>query len=83
MVIAATTGIDRTARCRLENGSHENPTISTLNRYAEALGRRISFRVVDVGGSTTECTESGIARANEQIYDEGQTIPGWHPKLLL
>ncbi|MFM9963563.1 MAG: helix-turn-helix domain-containing protein [Planctomycetaceae bacterium] len=48
--VAERTGIDRAAICRLENGTHENPTISTLNRYAEALGRRISFRVVDVGG---------------------------------
>ena len=46
------------------------PTISTLNRDAEALGRRIAFRVVDVGGSATGWTESGIARANEQIDDE-------------
>ena len=54
----------------------ENPTISTLNRDAEALGRRISFRVVDVGGAATGGTESGIARANEQIDDEDQKIPG-------
>ena len=71
------------AICCLENGTHENPTISTLNRDAEALGRRISFRVVDVGGAATGCTESGIARANEQIDDEDQKIPGWHPNQLL
>ena len=35
--------------------------LSPLNRDAEALGRRISFRVVDVGGATTGATEFGIA----------------------
>ena len=70
------TGLDRAAICRLENGTHENPTISTLNRYAEALGRRISFRVVDVGGSATRWTESAIALADEQTYDEDQKNSG-------
>ena len=53
-----------------------------INRDAEALGHRISFRVVDVGGAATRGTESGIARANEQIDDEDQKIPGWHPNQL-
>ena len=48
--VAERTGIERAAICRLENGTHENPNINTLNRCAEAIGRRISFRVVDVGG---------------------------------
>ena len=48
-------------------------TAQTLNRGAEALGRRISFRVVDVDGAATGWTESGIARANEE-----QKILGWH-----
>ena len=67
-------GIDRAAICRLENRIHENPTISTLNRYAEGLVRRISFRVVDVGGSATACTEFGIAPANAKIEDDDQNI---------
>ena len=47
--VAERTGIDRAAICRLENGQHQNPTIGTLNRYADALGKRLSFQVVDVG----------------------------------
>ena len=81
--VAERTGIDRAATCRLENGTHENPTSSTLNRDAEALGRRISFRVVDTCGSATGWTESGIARANEQIDEEDQKLSGWHPSQLL
>lgn len=33
-------------------------------------------------GQATGWTESGIARANEQIDDEDQKIPGWHPNQL-
>ena len=51
--------------CRLENGTRENPTIGTLNRYAEALGRRSAFRVIDLGASATGWMESGIARGND------------------
>ena len=47
--VAERTGIDRAAICRLENGQHQNPTIGTLNRYADALGKRLSFQVVDAG----------------------------------
>ena len=46
---------------------------------AESLGRSSSFRVVDVGGEATRGTESGIARAKEEIDEEYQRIPGWHP----
>ena len=47
--VAERTGIDRAAICRLENGQHQNSTIGTLNHYADALGKRLSFQVVDVG----------------------------------
>ena len=51
--VAERTGIDRAAICRLENGQHQNPTIGTLNRYADALGKRLSFQVVDSGKRRT------------------------------
>jgi DNA-binding XRE family transcriptional regulator len=35
------TGITRSALCRLENDISPNPTVSTLQRYAEALGKEI------------------------------------------
>ena len=51
--VSERTGIDRAAICRLENGQHQNPTIGTLNRYADALGMRVSFQVVDSGKRRT------------------------------
>lgn len=39
--INARTGIDRAALSRLENNEDSNPTLATLERYAEALGKQI------------------------------------------
>ena len=41
------TGMDRAAISRLENGQLGNPTISTMNRCAEALGKRVVASLVD------------------------------------
>ncbi len=41
------TGIDRSALSRLENLTNENPTIETLLRYAEVVGKRLEIRVLD------------------------------------
>lgn len=41
------TGIDRSALSKLENVTNENPTIDTLLRYAEVVGKRLSIQVVD------------------------------------
>ncbi|MEM6471877.1 MAG: helix-turn-helix transcriptional regulator [Planctomycetota bacterium] len=35
------TGIDRAALSRLENNEEANPTLATLERYAEAVGRQM------------------------------------------
>lgn len=35
------TGIDRAALSRLENNEDANPTLTTLERYAEALGKQV------------------------------------------
>ncbi|WP_236617997.1 helix-turn-helix domain-containing protein, partial [Rhodopirellula europaea] len=35
------TGIDRAALSRLENNEDANPTLATLERYAEAVGRQM------------------------------------------
>jgi len=42
------TGIGRGALCRLENELEPNPTVSTLMRYAHALGKRIVIKLVDL-----------------------------------
>jgi transcriptional regulator with XRE-family HTH domain len=41
--MARRTGMDRMAVSRLENGKNPNPTVSTLVRYANALGRSITW----------------------------------------
>jgi DNA-binding Xre family transcriptional regulator len=35
------TGIDRAALSRLENNEEANPTLATLERYAEAIGKQV------------------------------------------
>jgi predicted transcriptional regulator len=41
------TGMDRSAVSRLENGQRENPTVETLARYADAVGKRIVITLID------------------------------------
>ena len=35
------TGMDRSALSKLETGQRPNPTVETLQRYAEALGKQL------------------------------------------
>src|SRR4051812_25499947 len=39
--VTSRSGIDAPALSRLENGQNPNPTLATLSRYAQALGKRI------------------------------------------
>lgn len=41
------TGMDRSAIAKLENGARANPTLETLVRYAEAVGKRLVVQVTD------------------------------------
>ena len=41
------TGIERSTLSRLENQEDANPTISTLTRYAEAVGKKLLVVLVD------------------------------------
>ncbi len=41
------TGMDRSALSKLETGQRSNPTIETLVRYAEAVGKRLVVSLVD------------------------------------
>jgi DNA-binding XRE family transcriptional regulator len=45
--VAERSGMDRAEISRLENGIHANPTIGTLSRYAEALGKEIVVSFVE------------------------------------
>jgi DNA-binding XRE family transcriptional regulator len=41
------TGMDRSALSKLETGRRPNPTIETLVRYAEAVGKRLILTLAD------------------------------------
>jgi DNA-binding XRE family transcriptional regulator len=41
------TGMDRSALSKLEVGQRPNPTIETLVRYAEAVGKRLVLSLAD------------------------------------
>jgi predicted transcriptional regulator len=41
------TGMDRSALSKLETGRRPNPTLETLIRYAEAVGKRLVVSLAD------------------------------------
>ncbi len=41
------TGMDRSALSKLESGQRANPTVETLVRYAEAVGKRLVVALAD------------------------------------
>lgn len=41
------TGMDRSAISKLETGQRPNPTIDTLVRYAQAVGKRLAVSLAD------------------------------------
>lgn len=46
--VADRTGIDKSALSKLETGKQMNPTLDTLYRYAEALGKQIVCGLTDL-----------------------------------
>ena len=47
------TGMDRSALSKLETGQRANPTVETLVRYAEAVGKRLVVSLADAGQSAS------------------------------
>ncbi len=45
--VSRLTGMDRSSLSKLETGRRPNPTVDTLVRYAEAVGKRLVVAVVD------------------------------------
>lgn len=41
------TGMDRSALSKLETGQRSNPTVETLVRYAEAVGKRLVVELAE------------------------------------
>jgi DNA-binding XRE family transcriptional regulator len=57
--VAERSGLDRAVVSRLENGKQDNPTVSTLMRYAAAVGKRFLWSYEDLaaeGASGNEKT---------------------------
>lgn len=46
--ISELTRMDRSALSKLESGQRANPTVDTLVRYAEAVGKRLVVSLADV-----------------------------------
>ena len=49
------TGMDRSALSKLETGRRPNPTVDTLVRYANAVGKRLLVSLVDESDVVAEC----------------------------
>ena len=49
------TGMDRSALSKLETGRRPNPTVDTLVRYADAVGKRLLVSLVDESDVVAEC----------------------------
>ena len=45
--VTVLTGMDRSALSKLETGQRPNPTVETLVRYAEAVGKRLVVSLAD------------------------------------
>ncbi len=45
--VAERSGIDKAALSRLENGYCPNPTVNTLARYADGIGKRLKLSLAD------------------------------------
>ncbi|MEX2315642.1 MAG: helix-turn-helix transcriptional regulator [Pirellulales bacterium] len=45
--ITELTGMDRSALSKLETGQRANPTVETLVRYADAVGKRLVVSLAD------------------------------------
>jgi transcriptional regulator with XRE-family HTH domain len=54
--VAERTGIDKAALSRIETGQHPNPTVSTLCRYAHALGKRWKWLLENEANPENEAT---------------------------
>ena len=46
--VAEKSGIDKSALSKIETGQQPNPTVSTLCRYAHALGKQWSWTLGDI-----------------------------------
>jgi ribosome-binding protein aMBF1 (putative translation factor) len=50
--VSERTGLDRATLSKLETGKLANPTLATLRRYAQALGKRLHWSLEDLATPT-------------------------------
>jgi transcriptional regulator with XRE-family HTH domain len=67
--VAGRTGIDKAALSRIETGQHPNPTVSTLCRYAHALGKRWKWVLEDEARPGRDPT-TGVRRRRTRMDDQ-------------
>jgi predicted transcriptional regulator len=60
--VARQSGLDRAVVSRLENGKLDNPTVTTLMRYAAAIGKRFLWSYQDLGAGNDRKAEIIPAR---------------------
>jgi transcriptional regulator with XRE-family HTH domain len=69
--VAERSGIDKAALSRIETGQHPNPTVSTLGRYAHALGKRWKWVLEDEaipGREATSGVRCSVAQGSEMPF---------------
>jgi transcriptional regulator with XRE-family HTH domain len=72
--VAERTGIDKAALSRLENAQVVNPTITTLARYARALGKRIALSLEEPSPQGVDSMAMKV-ELDSIRRDEPQAVP--------
>jgi ribosome-binding protein aMBF1 (putative translation factor) len=70
--LAEKTGIDKAALSRIETGQNINPTVSTLCRYAHALGKRWKWVLEDEVTPSEEESSKQSQTVGEDIPSQGK-----------
>ena len=60
--VAERSGLDRAVVSRLENGKQDNPTVTTLMRYAAAVGKRFLWSYEDLASKVKRKASQRRAR---------------------
>lgn len=60
--VAERSGLDRAVVSRLENGKQDNPTVTTLMRYAAAIGKRFLWSWEDLPTKATSSNGKAVTR---------------------
>lgn len=64
--VAERSGLDRAVVSRLENGKQDNPTVTTLMRYAAAVGKRFLWSYEDLPAKITNGDQTAGPRRTKR-----------------